>query len=92
MTVIDRWDSYKKEFKEFKNLEKYKQHALNAYTNRAIKEILVAANKACDYCNNSYYVCGCEPTCQFENKCNKSNNYFYFQLVDTYHDKSIVGV
>ena len=34
MTVIDKWDSYKKEFKEFKNLEKYKQHAFNVHNNR----------------------------------------------------------
>ena len=84
MTVIDKWDSYKKESKEFKNLEKYKQHAF--------KETLVAANKVCDYCNNSYYVYGCERACQFETKCNRSNKYFYFQLVDLYHDKSIAGV
>lgn len=89
MTVIYRCDFCKKEFKD---LEKYKQHAFNAHNNRAIKETLMAANKVCDYCNNSYYVYGCERACQFETKCNRSNNYFYFQLVDPYHDKSIAGV
>ena len=89
MTVIYRCDFCKK---EFKNLEECRQHEQYAHNNCAIKETLVAANKVCDYCNNSYYVYGCERACQFETKCNRSNKYFYFQLVDPYHDKSIAGV
>ncbi len=41
----------------------------------------------CDYCDNSYYVYGCELDCKFRTECNHRNNYKKFVPVNSIHNK-----
>jgi hypothetical protein len=40
----------------------------------------------CDYCDNSYYVYGCEQDCKFKG-CSYNNNYIYFKPVEPFCNK-----
>ena len=44
----------------------------------------------CDYCEHSYYVYGCEQSCQFKN-CSVGNDYKDFKPVEPLHNKRAHG-
>lgn len=53
--------------------------------------IMPNRESVCDYCNNSYYVYGCEKDCEHRD-CGHSNSYKDFVPTKPLHDKSIAGV
>jgi len=87
MTTVYKCDFCKKEFTndylcklhELQHLKKIKQ----------IKNELIQDSKIniCDYCNNGYYVYGCEFDCGFITECNSCNNYKNFVPVNPIHNK-----
>lgn len=48
------------------------------------------SKELCDYCDNSYYVYGCEQDCKYHN-CNYDNNHKDFVPVEPFHNKRAHG-
>ena len=44
----------------------------------------------CDYCDNSYYVYGCEQDCEYDD-CGFRNNYKDFIPIEPFHNKRTHG-
>ena len=44
----------------------------------------------CDYCDNSYYVYGCEQDCEYDD-CGFKNNYKDFIPTEPFHNKRTYG-
>ena len=77
MTTIYRCDFCGE---EFTNSRTCARHELSHFEGiEKIKYDLIHAQEEwiCDYCENSYYVYGCEQDCQYK-YCNASNNYVDF--------------
>ena len=57
-----------------------------------IKYMLIHSQEEylCDYCDNSFYVYGCEEDCNFKD-CAVKNNYKYFKPVEPLHNKRTSG-
>ena len=91
MTTIYRCDKCDREFdsaKECRVHERSHFHGINR-----IKYDLIHNQEVdiCDYCDNSFYVYGCERDCGYRN-CNYINLYADFVPTKPLHDKSISGV
>lgn len=52
--------------------------------------LLIKQEDICDYCDNSYYVYGCEQDCEYDD-CGFKNNYKDFIPTEPFHNKRAHG-
>lgn len=52
--------------------------------------LLIKQVDVCDYCDNSYYVYGCERDCEYK-ECSFINNYKDFAPTEPFHNKRAHG-
>ena len=52
--------------------------------------LLIKQEDICDYCDNSYYVYGCEQDCKYDD-CGFKNNYKDFIPTEPFHNKRAHG-
>jgi hypothetical protein len=90
MTTIYKCDTCGREFKSPKECKMCEVSHMST-VDRIKCLIMFNCGNVCDYCDNSYYVYGCEQDCEY-NDCRHSNNYKDFIPTDPLHDKSRDGV
>lgn len=90
MTTIYKCDTCGQEFKSPKECRMCEASHMTP-VDRIKCLIMLNFGSVCDYCDNSYYVYGCERDCKYKD-CRHSNNYKDFIPTEPLHDKSISGV
>lgn len=50
--------------------------------NEVAADYLVCGRNPCDFCDNAYYVYGCEFDCKYKTECRYRNGYKYFSGKD----------
>ena len=86
MTTIYKCDTCGREFKSPKECRMCEVSHM-APVDRIKCLIMLNCGNVCDYCDNSYYVYGCEQDCEYKD-CRHSNNYKDFIPTEPLHDKS----
>ena len=90
MTTIYKCDTCGQEFKSSKECKICETSHMTPI-DRIKYMTMLNCKSVCDYCDNSYYVYGCEQDCEHKD-CNCTNNFKDFVPTEPLHNKSISGV